>query len=159
MKKVYIFNAILFAPSVLFAHDDELHTAWYQEPMMAVSILIAVLAVAALSFGFITKRKNFIVLPITALVAVVVTSLISFGPNADTYEAQLAVADFGAGQSVTLYKSPNCGCCTGHAKALEEAGFTVMIEETTDLDAIKQSNNIPADGASCHTAVIGDYVI
>jgi len=159
MQKIFILGAGLFAPVISLAHDDELHTAWYQEPMTVVGMLVAVLALGALSYGFITKRKKFITLPTIALVAVAITGLVSFGQSNLTNEPDLAVANFGAGQSVTLYKSPNCGCCTGHAKALEEAGFTVMIEETTDLDAIKQSNNIPADGASCHTAVIGDYVI
>jgi hypothetical protein len=69
------------------------------------------------------------------------------------------VANFGAGQSITLYKSPNCGCCSGHAKALETAGFTVTIEETDNLDLVKQTHNIPAGGESCHTSVIGDYVV
>lgn len=159
MKKIYFVGASLFAPIISLAHDDELHTAWYQEPMTLIVILIAVIALGALIYGFMTKRKNFITLPTIALVAVAITGLVSFGQNNLTYESNLAVANFGAGKSVTLYKSPNCGCCTGHAKALEEAGFTVTIEETNDLDAIKQSNNIPADGASCHTSVIGDYVV
>ena len=159
MKKIYFLGAILFAPAISLAHDDELHTAWYQEPFTIISILVAVLALGALIYGLTTKQKNFITLPVIALVAVAVTGLVSFGQNNLTYEPDLVVTNFGAGQSVALYKSPNCGCCTGHAKALEEAGFTVTIEETTDLDAIKQSNNIPADGASCHTAVIGDYVV
>lgn len=79
--------------------------------------------------------------------------------NTVEYQPQLAVANFGDGQTVTLYKSPNCGCCSGHAKALEEAGFSVTIEETNDLDTVKRTHNIPADGASCHTSVIGDYVV
>ena len=159
MKKIYFVGASLFAPVVALAHDEEMHTAWYQEPMTLAVILIAVIALGALSYGFATNRKNFITLPTIALVAVAITGLVSFGQNNTTYEPNLAVANFGAGQSVTLYKSPNCGCCSGHAKALEEAGFDVTIEETNNLDAIKQSNNIPADGASCHTAVIGDYVV
>ena len=161
MHKTYIFGALLLAPGTTLAHDDVLHTAsmWYQEPMIIISTLVAVVALIGLVYGLITKKKQFISIPAIALVAVTVTSLVVVAPYSDTYEAQLAVADFGAGQSVTLYKSPNCGCCTGHAKALEEAGFAVTIEETNNLDAIKQSNNVPAEGASCHTSIIGDYVV
>ncbi len=159
MQKIYFIGASLFAPVISLAHADELHTAWYQEPMTVVAILVAVLAISVLSYGFITKRKNFITIPAIALVAVAVTGLISLGQNNLSYEPDLAVANFGAGQSVTLYKSPNCGCCTGHAKALEEAGFVVTIEETDNLDEIKRAQNVPADGASCHTSVIGDYVV
>lgn len=159
MQKIYFFGASLLAPVISLAHADELHTAWYQEPMTVVAILVAVLAISVLSYGFITKRKNFITIPAIALVVVAITGLIPLGQNNLSYEPDLAVANFGAGQSVTLYKSPNCGCCTGHAKALEEAGFVVTIEETDNLDEIKRAQNVPADGASCHTSVIGDYVV
>lgn len=159
MQKIYFIGASLFAPAISLAHSDELHTAWYQEPMTVVGILIAVLSLGALSYGLITKQKNFMTLPVIALVAVAVTGLVSFGQNNLTYEPDLVVTNFGAGQSVTLYKSPNCGCCSGHAAALEAAGFDVTIEETNDLNAIKQSRNIPLGGESCHTSVIGDYVV
>lgn len=161
MQKIYILGALLLAPSIMYAHDDTLHTttAWYQDPMIITGVLVAIVALGILGYGLITKKKSFITIPAIVLVAVVVTSLISLGSNTETYEPQLAVADFGVGQSVTLYKSPNCGCCSGHAKALEEAGFDVTIEETNNLDAIKQSKNIPPTGASCHTSVIGDYVV
>lgn len=97
--------------------------------------------------------------PVVALVAAV-TAYAGFGVlNISEYEPQLAVADFGAGQVATLYKSPNCGCCSGHAKALEEAGFSVTINETNDLASIKQAHKIPAEGESCHTTVIDDYVV
>lgn len=159
MQKIYIIGASLFAPVISLAHADELHTVWYQEPMTVVGILVAVIALGSLSYGFIAKQKHFITLPAIALVAVVITGLVSFGQSSLTYEPNLAVANFGYGQSVTLYKSPNCGCCTGHAKALEEAGFVVTIEETDNLDEIKRAQSVPADGASCHTSVIGDYVV
>jgi hypothetical protein len=161
MQKIYAPSVLLFVPGVISAHDDLLHTAsvWYQEPMGIAIALVAGVALLGISYGFITKRKYLVSALAIILVTVAVTSYISFAPQKDTYEAQLAVADFGDGQTVTLYKSPNCGCCTGHAKALEEAGFSVTIEETTDLDAVKRSHNIPADGESCHTSVIDDYVV
>jgi hypothetical protein len=87
------------------------------------------------------------------------TGISSYNQSTNESEPVLAVADFGAGQSVTVYKSPNCGCCSGHAKALEQAGFTVTIEETDNLDLVKQTHNIPVGGESCHTSMIGDYVV
>lgn len=152
---------LLFAPGVISAHDDVLHSTavWYQEPMDIVTALVAVVALLGLGYGLLTKRKQFVSIPSIVLVVVAVISFTSFAPQNDTYEAQLAVTDFGVGQSVTLYKSPNCGCCTGHAKALEEVGFAVTIEETNNLDVIKERHGIPAAGASCHTSIIGDYVV
>ena len=163
MQKIFVLGVILLVlvPGIIEAHDDVLHTAslWYQEPMSIIALLASIVAMSVLGYGLVRKKKYAISISAIALVAVTVSSLISVALNNDTYEAQLVVADFGAGQSVILYKSPNCGCCTGHAKALEEAGFTVTIEETNNLDAVKQSNSVPADGASCHTSVIGDYVV
>ena len=161
MHKIHILCVMLLVPGMVSAHDDALHTtsAWYEDPMTLIVGLVSAVALSVLGYGFVNKRKYFISIPTVVLVAVTVFSFISIVPKNDTYEAQLVVADFGNGQSVTLYKSPNCGCCTGHAKALEEAGFAVTIEETNNLDAVKQSHNIPASGASCHTSVIGDYVV
>lgn len=161
MQKIQILGALLFAPGIIRAHDDVLHpaTVWYQEPLILVAIFATVLAVGVLGYGLMTKNKNLITLPPIALVAVALIGFVWLSFNGDTTQPQLVMADFGAGQTVTLYKSPNCGCCTGHAEALEAAGFIVTIEETDNLDAIKQANNIPADGASCHTSVIGDYVV
>jgi len=132
---------------------------WYQDPLTLLSLLLAVIAVGTLSYGLLTKQKLFIFVPALVLVTSLVTGISSYNQSTNESEPVLAVADFGAGQSVTLYKSPNCGCCSGHAKALEQAGFTVTIEETDDLDLVKQTHNIPVGGESCHTSVIGDYVV
>ena len=110
MQKIYFLGVILFAPIISLAHDDELHTAWYQEPLTVVGMLVAVLALSALSYGLITKQKNLITLPAIALIVVTITGLVSFNQNSFMYEPDLVVANFGAGQTVTLYKSPNCGC-------------------------------------------------
>jgi len=160
MNKKLILGAILFVPTVSFAHDSEHVTAaWYQNPLVLTLTVLAVIALGVLCYGWVSKRKNFQIVPALALVVIAVTSFAMFSQPVDTYEPELAMADFGTGQTVTLYKSPNCGCCSGHAKALEEAGFAVNIVETNELDQIKSEQNISPTGASCHTSVIGDYVV
>lgn len=65
------------------------------------------------------------------------------------------------GVVVTLYRSPTCGCCAGHAAALEAAGATVdmyNVDEVT-LQDIKQEHKLPFNKQSCHTAIINDYVV
>jgi hypothetical protein len=62
-------------------------------------------------------------------------------------------------QVVTVHKDPNCGCCTGWANHLQQAGFTLKIIETTDIDAVKKRLNVPADLAACHTAEVAGYVV
>lgn len=66
-----------------------------------------------------------------------------------------------AGEIVDFYRSPTCGCCAGHAAALEAAGATVRMHEVSDvaLQELKQSHQIPFAKQSCHTALIDGYVI
>jgi len=62
-------------------------------------------------------------------------------------------------KEIIMYKSPNCECCDGWAKHLRKAGFTVKVNKRDDMDAIKAANGVPEKLASCHTALIGGYVI
>jgi hypothetical protein len=62
-------------------------------------------------------------------------------------------------QAITIYKSPNCGCCQDWAEHLAANGFETRIVETNNLNEIKQEYDVPRDMASCHTALIGDLVI
>lgn len=161
MKYILTTGASFTMPLMTFAHDEAGHvtTVWYQEPA-TIAVILGLLSVTAfLLYGIAKNNRTYITVPVIAFVLVGASYAGVTTINTVEYKPQLAVADFGAGQAVTLYKSPNCGCCSGHAKALEEAGFSVTIEETNDLATVKRSHNIPADGESCHTSVIGDYVV
>lgn len=65
----------------------------------------------------------------------------------------------GAAQSIHVYKSPTCGCCTDWIKHLEDNGFEVDVTETHNLNPVKADAGLTPALASCHTAFIGDYVI
>ncbi len=60
---------------------------------------------------------------------------------------------------VRVYKSPTCGCCSKWVSHLEANGFTVEATDVNDINLIKSSFGIPPALASCHTAVIGDYLV
>lgn len=61
---------------------------------------------------------------------------------------------------VTLYKNPTCECCADWGKHMEANGFRVDTKETGfDLNQIKAEHGVSPDLASCHTAVVGDYVL
>lgn len=60
---------------------------------------------------------------------------------------------------VQVYKSPTCGCCSKWVSHLEANGFTVEATDVNDINLIKSSFGIPPALASCHTAVIGDYLV
>ena len=60
---------------------------------------------------------------------------------------------------VTLYKSPECGCCEGYVDYLRHSGFAVTSKATNELAEISRKAGIPAELQGCHTAFIGDYVV
>lgn len=61
--------------------------------------------------------------------------------------------------SAIMFKNPGCKCCDKWATYLKQNGFSVSIEEPENMPAVKRANNIPYTMESCHTALIGDYVV
>ncbi|MDX1756951.1 MAG: DUF411 domain-containing protein [Marinobacter sp.] len=61
--------------------------------------------------------------------------------------------------TITVYKSPTCGCCRDWVRHLEENGFEVEAIDTQNLNTIKAQAGLTPALASCHTAFVNDYVI
>ena len=59
----------------------------------------------------------------------------------------------------TMYKDPNCGCCSKWAEHMREAGFTVKEMPSREMARIKAQLGVPEALGSCHTAQVGKYVI
>ncbi len=74
-----------------------------------------------------------------------------------TMLAALAVAD--EATTVTVYKSPSCGCCSKWVRHLEQHGFTVETHDLYDVTPVKRANGVPRGLVSCHTALVGGYVV
>ena len=70
-----------------------------------------------------------------------------------------AAGGFARGLKAVMYKSPNCGCCVGYAKALREWGFEVEMVVTENMAAVKEKYGIPVDKQSCHTIEVAGYFI
>jgi hypothetical protein len=60
---------------------------------------------------------------------------------------------------MTVWKSPWCGCCGGWIEHVRASGFAVEVKESEDLDSVKNQAAIPEELRSCHTAMVGGYVI
>ena len=58
-----------------------------------------------------------------------------------------------------VWKSPACGCCKDWIKHLEANGFKVNVFEVMDATPIRAKFGMPAKLGSCHTALIGGYVV
>ncbi|MCC4264374.1 DUF411 domain-containing protein [Oceanimonas baumannii] len=64
-----------------------------------------------------------------------------------------------AAPSVTVYKSPTCGCCESWVEHMRESGFEVNSIDTEQMGAVKQKAGVEPRLASCHTAHVDGYVI
>lgn len=60
---------------------------------------------------------------------------------------------------VTVYKSPTCGCCGDWVTHLRDNGFPVEVKARVNLRPVKQQMGVPKALASCHTAVVNEYVV
>lgn len=60
---------------------------------------------------------------------------------------------------LTVYKDPSCGCCKKWVEHMQSSGFAVTAHDDADMDALKDHYGVPSGVRSCHTALIGNYVI
>lgn len=61
--------------------------------------------------------------------------------------------------AMTVYRDPSCGCCEAWAQIAEDAGYQVTLLDDNNMTAVKQRLGVPGELASCHTAVVDDYVV
>lgn len=63
--------------------------------------------------------------------------------------------------AITVYKTSTCGCCKAWVKHLESNGFKVTAHdfEQDKLTETKRTLNVPEALESCHTGVVGRYVV
>ena len=60
---------------------------------------------------------------------------------------------------VTVYKSPTCGCCGKWVEYMQANGFAATTTNMADVGPIKAEHGVPAPLHSCHTSLVGGYVI
>ncbi|MGE0552668.1 MAG: DUF411 domain-containing protein [Gemmatimonadales bacterium] len=61
--------------------------------------------------------------------------------------------------SIAVYKSPTCGCCGSWVDHMKANGFEVAVHDLDDLTPIKARYGVGSRLQSCHTALVGGYVI
>jgi hypothetical protein len=67
-----------------------------------------------------------------------------------------------AASEMVVYKSPTCGCCDLWVDHAEEHGFDVTTVDIVEYDAMvakKREHGVDMDLGSCHTALVGGYVV
>jgi hypothetical protein len=61
--------------------------------------------------------------------------------------------------TVTVYKSPTCGCCANWVDHMREHGYTVVVNDLEDVQPVKTREGVTDALSSCHTATVGGYVV
>ena len=60
---------------------------------------------------------------------------------------------------VTVWKTPNCGCCKDWVKHLETNGFEVVTHDVKETASKRQALGLAEKYGSCHTATMNGYVL
>jgi hypothetical protein len=61
--------------------------------------------------------------------------------------------------AMDVWKSPTCGCCNDWITHLEANGFKVKAVNVPDSRHVRARFGIPAKYGSCHTGLVGGYVV
>lgn len=61
--------------------------------------------------------------------------------------------------TVTVWKTPSCGCCKEWVVHMRKEGFNVVTHDVSDTAPIRQKLGLHGKFGSCHTAQVGGYVI
>ena len=93
------------------------------------------------------NQRSRILIVVVAVVAVAVGAMM------------LVPSAAGGSQTITLYKSPTCGCCGDWADQMAAQGFDIDNNLTVNMAAVFAEHGIPPEFRSCHLAVVGDYVV
>ena len=61
--------------------------------------------------------------------------------------------------AIEVYKTATCGCCNDWIAYLKGNGFSVRSTNVPDTSPVRARLGLPAKYGSCHTAVVGGYVV
>jgi hypothetical protein len=64
----------------------------------------------------------------------------------------------GPDRQLQVWKDPQCGCCQAWVEHLQSHGFTVVVHDVGNT-AVRKRLGMPEPMGSCHTALVGGYVI
>jgi hypothetical protein len=73
--------------------------------------------------------------------------------------AAVAADSSAAKDLIKVYKTESCGCCKLWVAHLQQAGFSVEVQNLADLGPVKERVGLPYGLGSCHTGEVGGYFI
>ena len=60
---------------------------------------------------------------------------------------------------ITVHKDASCGCCEKWITHMRANGFKVEVRDEKDIDGVKDQLGVPKGVRSCHTALVGGYLV
>lgn len=99
---------------------------------------------------FCSQIRQLIQLLTIAFVAIAMSILLVSEPS---------MAASSKSSEINVYRDPSCSCCGGWIDHLATKGFQPTSIATSNMETLKQQYGVPEGLASCHTAVIDNYVI
>ncbi|MBX9700683.1 MAG: DUF411 domain-containing protein [Acetobacteraceae bacterium] len=64
-----------------------------------------------------------------------------------------------AATPVSVWRDPNCGCCTGWVDHLRAEGFAVQDQVVPSVAPVRRRLGTPADLLSCHAGQVEGFVL
>lgn len=64
-----------------------------------------------------------------------------------------------AGPTLTVYKSPTCGCCAKWMDHANAGGLATELKSEPDMVSVQKRLGVPEGLYACHVATAGDYLI
>jgi hypothetical protein len=62
--------------------------------------------------------------------------------------------------AMVVHRNPGCGCCEQWSRQMRASGrFTVTTVDDPNVADFKRAHRVPPELASCHTALVGGYVV
>src|SRR5436190_6357543 len=93
------------------------------------------------------------------IVAILLAAAVSHSAVAQTKTAVAQTKAAVAKPHMSVYKTPTCGCCGKWVEKMQASGFGATVTNMDDVGPVKTKNGLPARLASCHTTLVGGYVI
>lgn len=85
----------------------------------------------------------------------IVSILLLAGVSIFAYRAKSTTIE----NTITVFHSKTCGCCSKWISYLRNNGFSVKSNPVEDMTGIKIKYGVPGIASSCHTAIVGKYVL
>ena len=96
--------------------------------------------------------------PAVLAVAVIAANVVAYAQS-KTPARTAAPKPAATKTAVTVYKTATCGCCGNWVQYMNAQGYACTVTNLPDLNDVKVKNGVPANLQSCHTSLVGGYVI